>query len=101
MPYLHLFPFVFSKQYGEGEIRHVTSCYDKNHFPSLTSTQLVFFDEVHCKQVCGPPTTIRGNECNVLFPRNEEVKVDVKRGVYETNNQPKKETFKYEQEGLI
>ena len=26
-------------------------------------------------------------------------KVDVKWGVYETNNQPKKVTFKYEQEG--
>ena len=25
--------------------------------------------------------------------------MDVKRGVYENNNQPKKETFKYEQEG--
>ena len=38
---------------------------------------------------------------NVMFlsPRNEEGKVDVKRGVYETNNQPKKATFKYEQEG--
>ena len=39
------------------------------------------------------------NKCNVLFPRNEEGKVDVKRGVYETNNQPKRATFKYEQEG--
>ena len=27
------------------------------------------------------------NEYNVLFPRNEEGKVDVKRGVYETNIQ--------------
>ena len=25
--------------------------------------------------------------------------MDVKRGVYETNNQPKRATFKYEQEG--
>ena len=39
------------------------------------------------------------NECNVLFPINEEGKVDVKRGVYETNNLPKKATFKYDQEG--
>ena len=39
------------------------------------------------------------NECNVLIPRNEEGRVDVKRGVYETNNQPKIATFKYEQEG--
>ena len=34
----------------------------------------------------------------IFFPRNEEEKVDVKRGVYETNNQPKKATFKYERE---
>ena len=40
-----------------------------------------------------------GRMINVLFPRNEEGKVDVGRGVYETNNQPKKTTFKYEQEG--
>ena len=39
------------------------------------------------------------NVCNVLFPINEEGKVDIKRGVYETNNQPKRATFKYEQEG--
>ena len=83
------------------EIRHVPSCYEKNHLPSLTSTELVFFEEVHVKQVSGPPTTSRVNECNVLFPRNEERKVDVKIGVYETNNQRKKATFKYEQEGLF
>ena len=47
----------------------------------MTSTQLVFFGEVHAKQVCGPPKTSRVNECNVLFPINEEEKVDVKRGV--------------------
>ena len=34
-----------------------------------------------------------------LFPRNEEGKVYVKRGVYETNNQPKRATLNYEQEG--
>ena len=27
--------------------------------------------------------------------------MDVKRGVYDTNNQPKKVTFKYEQEGQL
>ena len=63
------------------EIRHVPPCYDKNQIPSLTPTQLVFFDEVHVKQVSGTPTTSRLNEYNVLFPRNEEGKVDVKRGV--------------------
>ena len=65
----------------------------------MTATQLIFFDEVHVKQVCGPTSTSRVNECNVLFPRNKEGEVDVKRGAYETNNQPKKATFKYEQEG--
>ena len=78
---------------------HVPPCYEKNQLPSLTSNQLVFFGEVHVKQVCGPPTTSRVNECNVLFPINKEGKVDVKIGVYETSNQPKKATFKYEQEG--
>ena len=83
----------------EAEIRHVPYFYDKNQLPSLASTELVFFDEVNVKQVYGPPSTSRVNECNVLFPRNEEGKVDVERGVYETNNQPKKATFKYKQEG--
>ena len=77
---------------------HVPSCYDKKQLPSLTSTQLVFFDKVHVKQLCGPPTTSQVNECNVLFPINEEGKEDVKIGVYGTNNQPKKSTIKYEQE---
>ena len=36
-----------------------------------------------------------------MFPRNEEVKVDVKRGVYETNNQLNKATFKYKQDGRL
>ena len=81
------------------EIRHVPSCYDKYQLPSLTSTQLVFFDEVHVKQVCGPPSTSPSNEFNIVLPRNEEGGVDVERGVYNTNNQPKRATFKYEQEG--
>ena len=53
----------------------------------------------HVKQVCGPPSTSHSNECNIVFPRNEEGEVDVERGVYNTNNQPQRETFKYEQEG--
>ena len=83
----------------EVEIRHVPSCQDKTQLPLFTSTQLVFFDKVHVKQVCRPPSTSQLNECNVLFPKNEERKVDVERGVYETNNQPNKATFKYKQEG--
>ena len=78
---------------------HVPSCYGKTQLPLLTSTQLVLFDEVHVKQVCGPPSTSRSNECNILFPRNKEGKGEVERGVYDTNNQPKISSFKYEQEG--
>ena len=83
------------------EIRHVPSCYDRNNLLSFKYTQLVFFDEVHVKKISGPPTTSRLNDYNVLFPRDEEGKVDTERGVYETNNQPKKSTFKYEQEGIF
>ena len=94
------FSIFFAKyKWEQVEIRHVPSCYDKKQLPSLTYTQLLFFDKVHVKQVSGPPTTSRVNDYNVLFPRNEEGKVDVKRGVYEMNNQPKRENFKYEQEG--
>ena len=65
----------------------------------MTSTQLVFFGEVHIQQVSGPPVTGKVNEHNIRFPRDEEGNVDVKNGLYGTNNQPKKSTFKYEQEG--
>ena len=67
----------------------------------MTSTKILFFDKVHVKQVCVTSTTNTVNECNVLLQRNEEGKVEVKRGVYETNNQPKKATFKYYQEGRL
>ena len=70
------------------EIRHVPPCYEKNQLPLLTSTQLVLFGEVHVKQVCRAPTTSRGNYCNFFKPRNEERKVHVKIGVYDTNDQP-------------
>ena len=39
------------------------------------------------------------NKHNIWFPRDEEGKIDVKNGKYDTNNQPKKATFKYEQKG--
>ena len=78
-------PYCFAKyKREEVEIRHVPSCYDKSQIPSLTPTQLVFFDEVHVKQVCGPPATSHSNECNIVFPRNEEGEVDVERGFYNT-----------------
>ena len=83
----------------EVEIRHVPSCYDKSQLPWLTSTQLVLFDEVHVKQACGPPSTSLSNECNILFPINEDGEVDVERGVYDTSNQPKIARFKYNKEG--
>ena len=43
--------------------------------------------------------TSKVNEHNIRFPRDEEGNVDVKNGQYGTNNQPKRSTFKYEQEG--
>ena len=39
------------------------------------------------------------NNHNIHFPRDEEGNIDVKTGKYDTNNQPKKATFKYEQDG--
>ena len=94
------FSILFAKYKREElEIRHVPYCYDKTQLLSLTSTQLVFLDEVHAKQVCGPPSTSHSNEFNIVFPRNEEGEVDVERGVYNRSNQLKRATFKYEQEG--
>ena len=81
------------------EIRHVPYCYNRNQLLSFKSTQLVLFDEIHVKKVSGPHTTSRVNDYNAFSPRNEEGKVDVGRGVYETNNQPKKATFKNKKEG--
>ena len=81
MPYFHPLPFVKNEKYGEGEM-----------------SQAVVFDEIHVQQVCGPPVTSKVNEHNIRFPRDEEVNVDIKNGQYGTNNQPKKATFKYEQE---
>ena len=95
----HLLHTVRLIQREEVEIRHVPSCYDKYQLPSLASTRLVFFDEVHVKQACGPPSTSLSNECNIMFPRNEDGEVDLERGVYDTNNQPKRASFKYKQEG--
>ena len=36
-----------------------------------------------------------------MLPINEDGEVDVERGVYDTNNQPKRASFKYEQEGRL
>ena len=67
--------------------------------PSLTSNQLVFFVRIHIKQVSRPTTKSQVNEYIVFFLRDKEGKVDAERGVYDTNNQTKRATFKYEQEG--
>ena len=80
-------------------MRHEPSWYDKEKILSMTSTQLVFFDEVHIQQVSGPPVANKLNEHNIRFPRDEEGNIDIKTGKYDMNNQPKKATFKYEQEG--
>ena len=81
------------------ELRNEQSWYDKEQLPSMTSTQLVFLYEAHIQQVNGPPVTSEVNEHNIRIPRDKEGNIDVKNGKYETNNQPKKTTFKYEQEG--
>ena len=43
--------------------------------------------------------TSKLNKDNIRFPRDEEGNIHLKNGKYDTNNQPKKATFKYEQEG--
>ena len=78
---------------------HEQSWYEKEQLTSLTSTQLVFFDGVHIQQGSGPPVTSKLNEDNIHFPRYEEGNIDIKNCKYDTNDQPKKATFKYEQEG--
>ena len=80
------------------EIRHESSWYDKEQLPSLTSTQIVFFDDVHIQQVVVPPVTSKVNEHNIRFSRDEEGNIDVKTGKYDTNNQPRNSTLKYKQE---
>ena len=71
------------------EIRHEPSWYDKEQITYLTSTHLVFFDEVHIQQVSGPPVTSKVNEHTIRFPRDEEGNIDLKNGEYDTNDQPK------------
>ena len=82
-------------------MRPVPSWYYKEQLPSLKSTQIVFFDELHIQKVSEPPTASKYNKQNIRFPRYEYGNIDVKRGKYETNNQPKKATLKYEQEGIL
>ena len=83
---------------GKVEIIHEPSWYNKEQFPSLTSTQNIFFNEFHIQQVSGPPVVSKVNEHNIQFPIDEEGKLDFKTGKYETNNHPKNSIFKYEHE---
>ena len=89
--------FVYYKR-EEVEKRHEPCWYDKEELPSLTSNEFVFFDEIYVQQVFGPPVTSKVNEHNIRFPMDEEGNVDVKNGQYGEKNQPKKATFKHEQE---
>ena len=92
--------FVIYKR-EEVKIRHAQYWYDKEQLPSLTSTQLGFFDYVHIQQVSGPPMTRKFNEYNILFPRYEEGSIDVKNGKYGMKNQLENPTFKYKQERIF
>ena len=69
--------FVIYKR-EEVEITHEPSWYDKEQLPSLTSTHLIFFDEVHIQQYSEPPVTSRLKKHNIRFPRDEEGDIDVK-----------------------
>ena len=73
---------------------HEPSWYDKGKIPYLTSTQLVFFDDVHTQQVSVPPVTSKVNKHKIHFPRDEEGNIYVKNVEYDTKNQPEKATFK-------
>ena len=92
--------FVIYKR-EEVEIRHEQLWYNKEQLLSLTSTQLFFFDKDHIQKVSGPPATSMVNRYNIRFPRYEEREIYVKTSKYDTNNQPKKATLKYEQEGIF
>ena len=69
------------------EIKHKPSWYDKEQLPYLTSTQLVFFDEVHIQKVSGTPVTNKVKEHNIWLARDEEGNIDVETNEYDTNNQ--------------
>ena len=79
--------FVIYKR-EEVELRHEPSWYNKEQLPSLISTQLFFFNEIHIQQVSGPSMISKFNEHNIRLPRDEEGNIDVKTGKYDTNNQP-------------
>ena len=65
----------------------------------MTSTRIVFLDEVNIQQGSAPPVRIKVNKHNKRCPRDEVGNIDVKNGKYDTNNQPEKATFEYKQRG--
>ena len=73
----HLLHIVHYLHKGGVEIIHEPSWYDKEQLPSMKSTQLVLFDEVHIQQISGPPVTRKVNKHNIQFPGDEEGNVDV------------------------
>ena len=52
---------------GGLEIRSVPYCYKKDQIPSLKTTQLVFFDDFHIKQLIRLSTTSHKNEYKFFF----------------------------------
>ena len=84
----HLLRIVRLLQKGGGGNKAWTIPVRQKKLSSLTSTQLVFFDEIHIQQVYGPPVTSKVNKHNIQFPRYEEGNDDVKNGQYGTKNKP-------------
>ena len=67
----------------ELEVGHVLSYYNKNQLPSLASTQLIFFYEIHIQQISGSSTTSWLNEYTISFPRDKDGKLDEENGIYD------------------
>ena len=76
------------------EIRHEPYWYEKEQLPYLRSIQIIFFDEVHIQQVSGPTMTNK-----YISQEMKKLTLMLKTDKYDTNNQQKKATFKYELEG--
>ena len=74
--------FVIYKR-EEAEISNEPSWYDKEQLPSMTSTHIFSFNEVHFQQVSGPHVTSKVNKHNIRFPRDEGGNIDVKTGKYD------------------
>ena len=82
LPSLYFLVWAKGRRYKEG-VCHTDI---KNQLPSLSSTQLVFFDTINIQQSCGPSTTSHLNKYNISFPEDKEGKVDVENCVYDMKN---------------